>query len=314
VPECKEEARLNIGSPSLGIAMCKEGLLVALTGSKESDSFKRAAIRSGDKGQIWLLDPDTLEYRKRISVPMVTSVLSSPAISTAFAPAWRKELQVIDVAKGRVARTLDASRLSRNPARGFRRHPSARILASSFQKPYVSFDGKYLFTQDWGTMHRYAIKGTALEYVEAGPSGGGAPSGGAGHWISVGSDAPFVLGGCTEALRKRAGHKRDYRGLLYRMTDLQKPVLKIPREIIYHPVIGYDLRYEGGRIYLFHNKKLELYSTTMTKVREYAVPEELLNPRGSSNAELILVHPDGGKMLTFAPYSSLLWIALGNQD
>jgi hypothetical protein len=66
-----EEKRLELGRPANGLAMSKEGLVVALAKMEE----------------VWVIHPETLAIKKRISAPGLQRVVAAPTSSFAYAAA-----------------------------------------------------------------------------------------------------------------------------------------------------------------------------------------------------------------------------------
>ena len=149
-----EVARLPIRRRCTCMAESRQGLLVVADGLEE----------------IWIIDPKTLAVKKKIEVPKICYVTSSPKLNVAFAitnlhPQMTSRMTVINLLKGKVSVTLTASDFSR-AARGTRLNPKDNtwMRFSTWRWPLVTPDGRYLISKSGDYLHRFRINGTKLTY------------------------------------------------------------------------------------------------------------------------------------------------------
>jgi hypothetical protein len=129
----QEEKSLEIGRAATWLSPSAEGLLVTI-----------------DRGEVWVIDPETLAVKKRWSVPTTRRVVSAPALATAYAQTPDDSLTILDLKNGQT-----------------RQYQRFDLRDGGFTNLIASPDGKYLFAQ--GGMEqliRYRIDGTKVSVMD----------------------------------------------------------------------------------------------------------------------------------------------------
>jgi hypothetical protein len=261
----KETLQAQLGIPANWLTLSHEGLLVA-----------SAAVQ-----QVWVLDPQTLQVKRKISVPRVQVVASAPSLSVAFATSKEdfadELLSVLDLRSGRIVQQY-RSRL-----------PNNRVLLG-YKFPTVTPDGKYLFTLGGlEALHRFRIKGQLLIYEQSSPR-----IAQNGQAIEVSPDSKLV---CLPSGGGNYGANL-YSTFIYAVNNLAAPVVVIesgpyPRALGFAP--------KQKRIYAQNaTHQLILFTYKGIKEKEYALP-------GADEVRQILPHPAGDKVLLLTR-SRLYWI------
>ena len=142
--DLRQEAVLVTGADCSDIAWTQEGLLVSVPSLLA----------------LWILDAETLEVKKEIPVDSVDRVAASTTQTIAYA-ASEKGLHVVDLRHARPLYFVDAMRL-----------PGARITHvrtwnGQIYALWASHDGKYLFAQTVGQIHRLRIENDHLFLEES---------------------------------------------------------------------------------------------------------------------------------------------------
>jgi len=250
----KELRTLKIDSRSSSFAFSSEGPVVSV---------------GCPGGELWVIDADSLEVKRRIALPRsserqgpaVDWTVSSPNHSVAFADGHH--LLAVDLKKGVVTHE-------------YKENGELAHLYLGAMSP----DGKYLFREESGELQRIRINGTNLAIED---SSGKIAS--IGEAISVSPDGQWV---CLTSLNK----KRDAGASatnIYLVENLRQPFCTIP-PCETPRTIGFDPK--TGRIYSGNNKcPLEVFDQKGNLVDKYAFAEDY----GESLA--IVVHPAGNKML-----------------
>jgi hypothetical protein len=251
-----EEKRLETGRRCSCLAMSGEGLIVTLSELEEA----------------WVIDPDSLEVKKRVPAPKANRVISAPALKIAvavgneqrFDPRNRGGLIVLDLEKG-------------EPVAQFQ-------LPARFAT--ISPDGKFLFSQGGiEQLQRVRIEGMRLIEDQASPR-----IAQNGQGIFVSPDSKYVClpsGGGNYSIPNAPAS--SYSTYVFAVDDLKQPAFTV-HSGAYPQVVGFDPK--GGHVFAQDFKTaLMLFSYTGQKKKEIALPI------GGREARQYLAHPDGGKLL-----------------
>lgn len=281
-PDLVEEAVLYTRQIGHEVQWCESGLLIALE----------------KRGQIWLIDPETLEVKSRFHVGdrfRDFSFCSSRQVPYVYvANDSEDKFTVIDPKNGKFVSFI-SSTILRTRYGDLRTDWNERAIRGGFVTPEMSPDGKYLFCNGDGCMNRYRVAGDDLVFEESSPR------------IALLSDARFSFSDDSKfvVLTTQDGNKRpqkpdDYPQeiedhiYLYRTTDLKYPalVLDVGRAPSDPPVMTVDP--SSGEIYSnCYGKQLVVFDAKGGRKNDYQ-----LNPESiSDNTRQILVHPSGGRML-----------------
>lgn len=219
--------------------------------------------------QVWLLDPDSLEVKKRYSVLAVKRALSSPGLSLAIAAGGPENEtgSVLDLKSGQVVRQYHGQDLK---------------PPTDFGTGVVTPDGKYLFTQSQGQLGRFRIQGTSLTYEDT-----SAKSNAAGQ-VAVSADSRHVAllsaGGAAGGEELPSGSSATP---VYTVTDLHKPAMTLQQTAA--PVtMAWDPK--GGVFYTQSaDNVVRVYRSNGAQVKEYRI--------GSGEPRQLAVSPDGSGLL-----------------
>ncbi|MBI2901238.1 MAG: trypsin-like peptidase domain-containing protein [Planctomycetes bacterium] len=283
VPEFKEERQFRIGRRCGWIDRSKEGLLVLVT----------------DLQELWVLDDGTLSVKKKIAVGTASLVVSSPALSAAFAAGARDTLSAVDVKAGKVAKEHSAYKISKEQGKRIRKHTEGVVL-SEFGLPAVTPDGKYLFCVGFECLHRFKIgsNGLDLTYEEMGPRIGQNP------WrIEISADSKYVCLPSGGGNYNVSDHPKigSYGTYIYKVTDLLMPVISISSGA-YPRTLAFDK--DAGRLYA-QSHECQLITFTVKGLKEKEYP---LTGRGDTVRQFLLA-PGGSKLLVLTD-SHLTWVEL----
>jgi hypothetical protein len=252
-PALKEERRLETGHSCSWLSLSAEGLLLTVA----------------DLQQVWLLDPNTLQLKKRFRVASVRRTVSAPPLSVGLAiSADNNTLTVLDLKAG-TSREIDRSSLGRD---------------AGFTHAVVTPDGRYLFTQGGiEQLQRYRLDGKTVRFEESSPR-----IAQNGQRIDVSPDGALVClpsGGGNYAEREIG----PYATFIYAVGHLKRPAL-ILRLGAYPRAVGFDPR--GGYIYAqnFDNQFI-LCSKDGARLAAHS-----LSDRGDEVRQF-LVHPEGRRVL-----------------
>jgi hypothetical protein len=271
VPGFVEEKRLDLGQPPSNLALCSEGLVVGLEKLQEA----------------WVIDPDSLQVRGRISAPGVQHLTAAPALPLVFASVRLPGQQfpgigvmVLDAAKGVPIRQYD--------------YPLKHVTATP--------DGKFLFGEGGiERLLRYRIQGDELL-----PDDESAQIASKGQGIVVSSDSlyvclPSATGNYTGAVKPPA---KPFSTYVYGVNNLREPAFIVhsgaaPR------TLGFDRQAE---LVFGHNQEKELivFTAKGDKIEEYNLPG---GGRLVTEPRQFLAHPDGRKLLIRAE-RDLYWVEL----
>ena len=287
VPEFREEKIASLNQQSSRLQMCQLGLVVALPKLQE----------------VWLLDADTLQIIRRITISAIRDIAASPALSLVYVAqgdASRNRLSILDFGKGKVVQQVSATALSEEQGPNIKKHPSGSTL-SDFGHLKVTPDGGYLFCESWRSLQRLRISGTDLVYEEA-----SAGIGSNVHDIEISPDSQYVAmpaGGGNGSMetdtfvtdaRRRA---TPYTTFIFRANDLSKPIVVLASGA-YPSAVAFDRA--GGRLYT-QNYDFDLITFTLQGVeqKQYRLSGKLYGS-ASLGVQQILPHPSGNRLLVLA--------------
>src|SRR5262249_26692121 len=118
-------------------------------------------VTVAETGEVWVVDPESLNVRRVVAVGPVTRAVSAPALGLAFAECPPAQLDEATVA------VLDL-----NAGQVRRRYRAADFAGQrfGFELPTVTPDGKYLFTRGTNAqLLRFRAEGGDLRLDQAGP-------------------------------------------------------------------------------------------------------------------------------------------------
>jgi sugar lactone lactonase YvrE len=262
----KAEAQVNVERAISWVAVSAEGVVLSLP----------------DLQEVWLLDAQTLKLQRKIEVASLVRAVSAPPLSAAFATSKNGTVTAIDLKTGTVVKQY-AGRDFNAPLLGF-------DLAT------VSPDGKYFFGLGLETLHKFAIDGTGLKYVESSPR----IAQGRTEGIDVSNDGAFV---CVPSGGGNYGGG-SYSVLLYAANNVKTHVMSI-RPDAYPIAIAWDPK--NGCIYAqnFEHQLVVFYKTGVRK-KDYTLP-------GVSETRQFLVFPEGNRLLLLTDNELLLVDLPGNK-
>jgi hypothetical protein len=262
-PGMQEELVLEVGAKANWLALSAEGLVLSVTGRQE----------------VWLVDPATLQVKKRLPLPGLLQAVSAPPLSVAIAavgdnPRTLPEtLAVLDLKTGATAKVY--GRRDFDPRQGL-----------AFGSPTVTPDGVYLFTRS-DRLHRFRIAGGALALEETCRGEGLNPVS-----IAVSPDSKWVCmpsGGGNGLGGPGAQKLPRYHTVIYAVKALGVPAVVIAQGA-YPRTAAFDPR--TGKIYAQNmERQLLVFNAQGKREREMA-----LGGRGEDTAQ-ILPHPEGGRLL-----------------
>ena len=242
--------KVEIGSMCTWMTMSGAGLLVADSGAQ----------------QIAVLDPDTLEIKKRIAVPSVDRIASSPKLQVAFAASKDAALlSAVDLTAGRIVKQYTRPDLGK---------------ARSVQMPVASPDGKYLFALGGiEALFRFRIEGTNLIQDLNSPRIAAQA-----HTVEVSPDSKFVC------LLSGSGNGPGYATSVYSTEDLSAPAVVV-KGGAYPKAVGFDPK-KGLIFTQSHDKNLIVFDNAGIRLKDYSLPRERETRR-------IVASPESGMLLLF---------------
>jgi DNA-binding beta-propeller fold protein YncE/DNA-directed RNA polymerase subunit RPC12/RpoP len=239
------EKKATLAGRASFLALSSEGLLATMP----------------DVQEVWLLDPVSLEVKKKIVAPSVQRAVSAASLKYAFA-AGKDGVYVLDLVKGEAA-----GQPNNIPTLHAR----------------VTPDGKYYFAQG-GTeqLCGYRIEGDKL--VEHQKSERIAANG---QNVCVSPDSMYV---CLPS----GGGNYHYGGTcVYAVDNLKKPEFTIPGGAM--RLVGFDSAFRLVFGVRFEGKQLTAWTVTAIKLKEYD-----LTPNNTEQPQQFVAHPKGGKLLVQA--------------
>ncbi len=212
----EEVADLEIGARVTWVSLYKEGVVVTL----------------GDQTEIWLVDPETLEVKRKADVPSASKVYSSPSLMVGFAVLHgqgRDGLGMVDLRSGKLLRIFTAQEF-RTP----------KGLSPSWGQIAVAPDGKVVWVVTGGHLQRFKFTPSTkqLQYDDSSP----ASIGREGREIVLSPDGSLICWPCG------AGNDRGlpkhpeippYATYIYETKDISQPKLVL-RTGAYPQAVGLD--------------------------------------------------------------------------
>lgn len=226
--------------------------------------------------QVWVIDPESLQVKRRIAVPAVFRAVSTPALSVAFAggpniQGRKGVLLVLDLKKGEVVRSYSDG------------------WEGELYNPVMAPDSRYLFAESsWDRMSRFKVNGAELVCEQSSPRIGDNPRG-----IDVSPDSRHVCLPSGGGNFKNVPNHPDpgpYGLYVYDVGELMRPAFVL-RDGAFRTTIGFDPR--GGHIYGCDgaSHQLIVFDPNGVKQAEY----ELSRP--GDDTFHFLVHPTGSRLL-----------------
>jgi hypothetical protein len=255
-PDLKLERVKDFERKCTGLAVSSEGVLLSFP----------------DPQQVWLLDPRSLDVRKKIDVPGVRAVAATPASHVGVAAG--EKIYAVDLKTG----VAHACTLPENASVGV-----------GFNGPVMTADGQYVFTTGLEAMCRFKIVDGKLRYEETSPR---IAHGHVAVGVQVSPDSKLVC------LPSRNGNyvSKGYGVYLYPVTTFQKSELLLdpgphPAAVAFDPVAGYIYASGAGGPFT-------VFTPTGIPKKSYKVP--------GNEPRQYLVHPGGSKVLLLIDNKLLL--------
>ena len=218
-----------------------------------------------DSGEIWVLDNDTFEVKKKIAVPNLKRAVSAGGLSLAFAATMNgNELYVVDLKAGRAEKFT----------------PPTKYERGGFIDPVLSPDGRYLFVgTPIGNCCRFKQEDGKLTFVDKIRLHAGAGLG-----ICVSPDSKFV---CQPAGTGNPDAGGTYRTIVFPIDTFAKKECILepgahPKPVGWDPAAG--LLYTGNT-----GKTLLVFTLAGIKQKEYSIDKAMQRQ--------YLAHPQGKKLL-----------------
>ena len=272
VGSLKEERQTDLGSPTAGVGVTRDGLAAAVTGV----------------GEVWLLDPATLEVTGRVTLPGVTNLATSPNATGLLAAVGPDLLAVVEPASGKVVARYAAADLA--AATG------GKAASIRFDWFALSPDGRHAYLDGaGGTICKFALSGSTLSFESASPPLG-TPTG-----LMVSPDGKYVALPCHDGNAPVGGRaKEPFATYVFRASDLTTPVITVRAG----PTPG-PLAFDAAARQLYaqsNDRQLIVVSPAGDRSKEYmAVP--------NATTEKFVVAP-GGRRLFLLAGGKLVWVTL----
>lgn len=262
-------------------------------------SSQGIALFMSAREELWLMDPQRLEVKRRIPIRGMKLTAAAPGSAYAVACfASREEadsLAVIDLKTGKTSKQYKYSDLSQQAGNSLRRHPDSALL-ERFQSLAMSPNGKYVLALSEGCLHRLSMNGGFLEYEEAGPK----ICDGKTCRIDISPDSQYVAVLCGAGNVKVEDHPDigRYGTYVYSIANLQQPALSL-QQGAYPRTLAFDKK--RRRIY-GQNAEFQclVFGTNGRLERKW-----LLQDGGESLRHVL--SDDSSQLLTLTD-SSLYWI------
>lgn len=287
-PSLVEEIVLETKQTGGSMRWCRVGLIVVIQ----------------NLGQIWLIDPKTLEVKNRFHTNenYEFDIASSRTRGDVYiSDRYGDRLTLIDVEQGKTRTKIESMDLH---------DKYFNQLTSWDEKGYLgelslaamSPDGKFIFCEGSDCLNRFRIIGDELVFEERSPKiGSSNPLG-----IYISPDSQYVAlpsGGGNDRPKVPEGYPEedDYVTYLYRTSDLKYPALVLtggrhPGAIQIDPV--------SGKIYMENSEKhLIIFDDKGVRLKDYQLSHR------HDHVKQILVHPTGGRMLILTD-ENLLFVDL----
>jgi hypothetical protein len=255
-PDLKLERVKDFERKCTGLAVSSEGVLLSFP----------------DPQQVWLLDLQTLDVRKKIDVPGVKGVAATPASHVGVAAG--DKIYAVDLKTGAVhACTL----------------PEDASIGVGFNGPVMTADGQYVFTTGLEAMCRFKVVAGKLRYEEISPR---IANGHVAVGIQVSPDSKLVC------LPSRNGNyvSKGYGVYIYPVTTFKKAELLLdpgphPGAVAFDPAAGYIYASGAGGPFT-------VFSPAGIPKKSYKVP--------GNEPRQYLPHPGGSKVILFLDNKVLL--------
>jgi hypothetical protein len=230
-----------------------------------SPSAEGPLVSVADAGEVWVLDKDSYEVKKKIAVPNLKRAVSAEGLSVAFAASITgNELYIVDLKAGRAAKFA----------------PPPKYDRGGFIDPVLSPDGRYLFVgTPIGNCSRFKNEDGRLSFVDKIRLHAGT-----GLAICVSPDSKYV---CQPAGTGNPDAGGSYRTIVFPIDTFSKKECIL--ETGAHPKpVGWDPA--GGLIYTGNTgKTLLVFDLAGIKKKEYTIDKGMQRQ--------YLAHPAGKKLL-----------------
>jgi hypothetical protein len=231
-----------------------------------SPSAEGPIVSVADTGEVWVLDKDTYDVKKKIAVPNLKRAVSAEGLSVAFAASITgNELYTVDLKAGRTAKFM----------------PPPKYDRGGFIDPVLSPDGRYLFLgTPFGNCGRFRNEEGRLAFVDKIRLHGGSGLG-----ICVSPDSKFV---CQPAAGGNVDAGGSYCTIVFIIDTFAKKECIL--EIGAHPKqVGWDPA--GNAIYTGNSgTTLLVFTLAGVKQKEYTIDK-------AATQRQYLAHPQGKKLL-----------------
>lgn len=263
---------LEIGASCTSLSQCAQALLVACDEQQE----------------VWVIDPATLESRRRITVPQPARIRGARGAGVAIVSGADlvrgmdvpSRLTVLDVNAG-----LVTDRLPANQIRG----------QSSLRDWDITPDGKWFLLVGELGLSRFRIESGRLQFDSAGP------------WLEKGRAPRFALSADGSLVGLQVIHVEnpelaDYKSfaygwLVFRLTELNKPLATVADR---SNALAFDATCRG--VYVGADHLVSWVSLTPDGPNRWTV-----GPNRGQTAEFILPHPAGRGVLV-GSREGLYWV------
>ncbi|MCC6738494.1 MAG: trypsin-like peptidase domain-containing protein [Planctomycetia bacterium] len=269
-PGLDEERRFETGGNCVWAGLSKEGLVVLVQSIQEG----------------WVLDPVTLEPKRKFPTASASRFATSPASSFAFFHRDRGNLDAVDLRTGKVAKSHVDRDIQAQQGPKIRRHKDG-VTLSDFNYPTMTPDGRYLVCVGFECLHRFKVDGASLVYEEMGPRLGNNPQG-----IEISADSKYVCMMSGGGNSNPSDHPKvgGYSTYIYKASDLLMPVLTI-QSGAYPRTLDFDK--SSGRIYAQnYETQLITFGGKGVREKEYKL--------GTGETRQLLAHPSGSKVLVLS--------------
>ncbi len=269
--------QFNISRNCTKLERSAEGLLVLVKDSQE----------------IWVFDEQSFAVKRKISVPGIGDICSSPSIFLAFGVTENGEqIYTIDLIKGEVVNSgqIDLRENNRDYLEIMRRHQKSASFGKCFE-PALTPDGQFLFCKDGGSLHRLSISHDYLIPEESGP-----PIGSRRIEFSADSKLLAIPGGHAPVEMDQEWTGQTH---VFDVKDTHLVVLTISTD---RDTSAITFDSSNGRFYSSNSEhSLVVHDPQGAKLEEYKIR--------SGETKQLLAHPDGKKIMMLSK-KYLVWVEL----